>query len=78
MAEAFAEFYKRRCQEQTLLLIRSESSARHRALVGICMLSVRAWVETSRIPVLVLHRFRCDHILRLHKPHGLCGNHGSI
>ena len=48
-------FYKRRCQEETLLLKQILDIARHRALVGICMLPVRAWVETL-IPDVVLHR----------------------
>src|SRR5438067_1752633 len=58
-------FYIRRCQEQTHLPNRSESSARHRALVGICRLSVWTWAETANIPVLVLLE------LRLHKLLGL-------
>src|SRR5437762_3331251 len=58
-------FYKRRCQEQTHLPNRSESSARHRALGGICRLSVWTWAETANIPVLVLSE------LRLHKLLGL-------
>jgi len=49
-------FYKRRCQEETPLLSRAELSARHRALVGMSMLPVRAWFEAFLIPVLVLHR----------------------